>query len=177
MSHWVVTFYLDYHTVKRLSDILMTPQYFSCILTSTVNPRNQTLSCHILPLTRPVLTFMSSGNVWDNLQRLVTLLDAAMSWVRIWRSEMTWTEGSGSSARAGRRDMSSSASVSRAFLSASPQTITSSCLGPQEHTIGKVRWLMELRLFYPNPGFRKRLDEYDACTKVGPLLYELAHLC
>lgn len=74
-------------------------------------------------------------------------------------------EGSGSSVRAGRRDMSSSASVSRAFLSASPQTITSSCLGHQEHTIGKVRHLIELRLVYPNPGFRKRLD--DACTKVG----------
>lgn len=27
-----------YHTVKRLFDILMTLQYFSCILTSTVNP-------------------------------------------------------------------------------------------------------------------------------------------
>lgn len=48
-------------------------------------------------------------------------------------------EENGSSARAGRRDTSSSASVSRAFLSVSPQTTTLFCSEPRGRTTGKVR--------------------------------------
>lgn len=47
-------------------------------------------------------------------------------------------EENGNSARAARRDTSSLGSVSRAFQSVSRPITTSFCLGPQEHTTGKV---------------------------------------
>lgn len=98
----------------------------------------KTCYCHLHFFGRPALTCTSWDNVWVNHQRLEIPLDAATSWVRTWRSEMTWMEGNGSSARVGRRDTNSLVSVSRACLSVSPQTKTSFCLGLQERTTGKV---------------------------------------
>lgn len=54
-------------------------------------------------------------------------------------------EGNGNSVRAARRDTSSLASVSRAFLSVSRPITTSFCLGPQERTTGKVMHLTVLQ--------------------------------
>lgn len=87
---------------------------------------------------RHALTSMSSDNTSTKPLRPVTRSDAVMCWVKIWPREMIWMEESGSFVKVVLKDMSSLDSASRACQLVSHLTKTTSSLGLQGPTTGKV---------------------------------------